>query len=47
MKRLNAEKKTGARGWTQTRDSIDEALVAILAVTVIGLLAAALSAAPA
>jgi hypothetical protein len=47
MKRLKAEKKIGARDWTQTRESIDEALVAILAVTVIGLLAAALSAAPA
>ena len=47
MRGLKTEKKTGARGWTQMRESIDEALVAILAVTVIGLLAAALSAAPA
>ncbi len=47
MRRLEAKQRAGRQGRAKTRESIDEALVAILTVTVIGLLAAALSAAPA
>ncbi|MDG2051884.1 MAG: hypothetical protein P8M78_17160 [Myxococcota bacterium] len=47
MRRVQAKQETGTQRWAKTRESIDEALVAILGVTVIGLLAAALTAAPA